>query len=103
MSYWGTLEARFKWGASRSDVTSGMPTGSEGGADFITDIDGYDLISGRLRDVNDMDSFAVVAWFAKHCIWSVEASLMWELDDGPRYRFEWDGVHLRRLRGLLDG
>jgi hypothetical protein len=48
------------------------------------------------------DSFAVVAWFLGVCEWATTGDLLWDLDNGPRYRYEWRDGTLRKLRGVLD-
>lgn len=104
MSWWGTLEAEFKGGPINTAevVADDAPQGSEHGVS-IWDTKGTIHVSGRLRDVTDVeDSAAVLAWFVKHARWSDHASLLWELDNGPRYRYEWHGGELHKLKGILD-
>lgn len=112
MSQWGTLEAEFKrHNGSKMLSVEGvrgrpdwqpLPTGSESGPD-VYERDGSVRVSGRLRDVFDHeDSFAVLDWFVKNARWSESARLLWEIDNGPRYRYEWADGELRRLRGVLD-
>jgi hypothetical protein len=62
-------------------------------------------VEGRLRDVDDFTtSPAVLSWFTNACdhMLCSQASLMWEIDRGPRYRFEANGLTLTRVRGVLD-
>lgn len=106
MSTWGTLEAQF---AASDDlitedlVMQNVPTGSETGPSCHL-IKGTLYVRGRLRDVDDLDSPEVLAWFLSICQWNPEtASLVWDVDDGPRYRYEWRDGGLRKLRGVLDG
>jgi hypothetical protein len=107
MSQWGTLEASFvPWegGATAllASVQDSVPTGSEDGPS-VREREGVVYVYGRLRDVSDMaDSFAVVAWFLGVCEWATTGDLLWDLDNGPRYRYEWRDGTLRKLRGVLD-
>lgn len=108
MSIWGSIDASFEGDQlqlSEDDLRRGMPTGSEEGP--RAHVDGHNVwVDGRLRDVTDMaDSPAVLAWFASVCegFGRVDhAELMWEIDGGPRYRWQFDSNGLRRLRGVLD-
>jgi len=104
MSQWGTLDAHFTPGSigpQKHDVERDMPTGSESGP-AIHESNGGFWVEGRLRDVNDHDSPTVLAWFLRACAWANSADLTWDLDDGPKYRYEWDGSRLSKLRGVLD-
>lgn len=100
MSQWATLDARFV-GLRGGDVTDGMPTGSESGP-TVHERKGETWVEGRLRDVNDHDAPAALAWFLRFCQWCDEADFMWDLDNGPRYRYEWRDGELTKLRGVLD-
>jgi hypothetical protein len=107
MSWWGTLEAEFRGGnPSRDFIAADVPTGSESGPSVSTvDRDGAPVVwvEGRLRDVDDTHtSPAVLAWFTAQAQWCDEADLLWELDAGPRYRYEWRDGELRKLKGVLD-
>lgn len=63
----------------------------------------YVYVYGRSRGVADqVDSPAVLAWFVKHADGCHAADLVWEIDDGPRYRYVWEKGELRKLRGVLD-
>lgn len=104
MSQWATLEARFS-GEHVGEwlVADGLPTGSESGPS-VSQHDGAWHVDGRLRDVSDLDAPAALAWFARVCEHGIadEADMMWDLDSGPRYRYEWRAGELRKLRGVLD-
>jgi hypothetical protein len=78
-----------------------MPTGSESGP-TIHDLEGETWVEGRLRDVTDWDAPAALAWFLDVCEWCDEAYLTWDLDRGPKYRYEWRNREVRKLRGVLD-
>jgi len=102
MSQWGTLEARFV--GKYINPHDGLPNGSESGPTISTH-DGAVYVEGRLRDMSDHDSPAVLAWFVQTCTRGLadEAELTWDVDSGPRYRYEWRDDELRKLRGVLDG
>ena len=119
MSTWGTLHSAFTPGLEhlggrpvitvegfereleRRDALA--PTGSEEGTKVRGLEDGSIIVAGRLRDVSDTkDSPMILAWFVHNARWCERASLMWEVDLGPRYRFEWHDGQLHRLRGVLD-
>lgn len=104
MSSWGTLEATFNGEHVDEDhVRQDLPTGTESGPDVGTYSDGQVYVSGRLRDMTDIDSPAVLAWFCGRCaLFTDEADLLWEIDSGPRYRYAWSDGALVKLRGLLD-
>lgn len=114
MSQWGTIDATFK--ASDGGMLSAdtirhelerrevlAPTGSEDGPAVHEGEPGTIWVEGRLRDVTDTEtSPMVLAWFMHHAQWCEEAELLWDLDRGPRYRYEWKNGELTRLRGVLD-
>src|SRR5688572_20435803 len=108
MSRWGTLHATFT-GAHR-DVEyvplagPGLPTGSESGADVVVDRKaGTVEIVGRLRDVDDETmSPLVLAWFVAAAQDCDLATLTWDVDNGPRYRYLWSEWKLSKLTGVLD-
>jgi hypothetical protein len=103
MSKWATLEAEFYGNRRTTDVREGMPTGSESGPQVIDQDDGSVWVGGRLRDVDDQcDSFRVLAWFVDICRWADTASLVWDLDEGPRYRYRYYENKLTKLHGVLD-
>lgn len=101
MSQWATLEARFVGKYINAEYE--MPKGSESGPTISTH-DGAVYVDGRLRDVSDFDSPAVLAWFVQTCNDGLadEGDLLWDVDNGPRYRYEWRDGGLRKLRGILD-
>jgi hypothetical protein len=103
MSQWGTLEASF-YGLSSfygvEGVKENMPTGSEGGPG-VHEYDDHIHVEGRLRDVDDLDAPAALAWFAKIARFCDKAYLLWEIDNGPRYRWKYEN-ELERLKGVLD-
>jgi hypothetical protein len=104
MSVWGTLDARFSGGhIDRHWIETDLPTGSETGPHIHENRDGW-WVDGRLRDVSDLTSPSVLAWFVRVCDMGMpdEAALMWEIDRGPRYRYEWRDGTLHKLRGILD-
>lgn len=116
MSTWGTIDAHFTGdlGLIAEHAVKRVPTGSESGpkvehidadeaARYSSLSEGW-KVSGRLRDVSDLEhSPAVLAWFTAVCSWSAsEADLLWEIDGGPRYRYQWRDGELRRLRGVLE-
>lgn len=106
MSTWGTLTAEFdsvQWGADLDRwAREGMPTGSEYGPSVFVKSDDVVVVDGRLRDVSDMDSPAVLAWFVSRCEWSKSAYLTWDVDRGPRYRYVYKDGQVVKLRGILD-
>jgi len=107
MSTWGTLDAEFHFGVPRdiAYAIEGVPTGSETGPNIgVLDDGARTWVEGRLRDVDDIQSPIVLGWFAKVCIMThpARATLLWEIDRGPRYRYEWDGHQIIKLRGVLD-
>lgn len=109
MSQWGSLDAEFRGEHVSLETIAGefkdreAPTGSEDGPS-VSLHDGAVCVDGRLRDVSDEeDSFAVLAWFTKHCYWADEATLVWDLDRGPKYRYRYTRVEgLERIKGVLD-
>lgn len=114
MSQWGGIHAKFtpSHGATRGladrlrteleERRALAPTGSENGPE-VHEVNESVSVYGRLRDVNDSeDSAMVLAWFVHHARWCSWADLTWELDSGPRYRFEWRNGTLTRLKGVLD-
>jgi hypothetical protein len=112
VSRWGTLEASFNTRSTLPDADTIRaelesrdpiaPTGSEDGPSVHGDKDGI-YVQGRLRDVcDDEDSAKVLAWFVRHARWCESATLLWDLDGGPRYRYEWRDGGLRKLKGVLD-
>lgn len=102
MSLWGTIDARFV-GGTRAQIEQGLPTGSENGPTVSESDDGEIYVHGDLRDVDDSDSPAVLAWFVEASRHKVTfATLRWELGNGPRYRYEWRDGELVKLRGVLD-
>lgn len=109
MSIWGTLDAEFHGGSEwvKPNIERGLedrsgPTGSESGP-HVWEYEGAVCVDGRLRDVRDeMDSPAVLAWFTEHAQWCDKATLVWEIDSGPRYRYIYEDGVLRKLRGVLD-
>ena len=114
MSQWGTLDATFVIADSgmlnaaviRQEITERAihaPTGSEDGPGVYEPGENTVYVEGRLRDVSDAeDSPMVLAWFMSHVFWCSEATLLWELDSGPRYRYEWKDRTLTKLKGVLD-
>lgn len=112
MSRWGTLEAEFegvkRWARDTiahelGDRDERAPTGSETGPSVHTSDAGTVDVSGRLRDVSDLEtSPLVLAWFVRYAAASDRASLTWEIDDGPRYRYVYEEGELRKLTGVLD-
>jgi hypothetical protein len=103
MSSWATLDAHFEVGAGLDEqiVREDLPTGSESGPDVYVGMTGW-RAKGRLRDVDDNDSPAILAWFLRVAQWSDRAELVWDVDDGPRYRYVWRDGELTKLRGILD-
>lgn len=101
MSQWASIDARFV-GLNGWNVEEGMPRGSESGPTVHLLKGGETWVEGRLRDVSDWDAPAALAWFVKLCEWCDEADLTWDLDSGPRYRYEWRNGTLTKLRGILD-
>lgn len=117
MSQWATLSATFITHSPGTSLATRIrlelerrdrlaPTGSEEGPEVRT----YDtdpckvVVTGRLRDMTDFpDSHVVLAWFvltATHCR---SATLLWDIDYGPRYRYELpENGKLTRLQGVLD-
>jgi hypothetical protein len=104
MSQWGTLEAHFKsgkLGPQKFEIEHALPTGSETGPTIYENKGGF-WVSGRLRDVSDYDSPAVLAWFIQAAQWAESGDLTWDIDGGPKYRYEWGDSGLTKLRGILD-
>lgn len=109
MSTWGTIDAEFRGAGDylKGNIERELegrtgPTGSEGGPK-VWEFEGAICVDGRLRDVDDIeDSPAVLAWFTRHARWCDEAKLLWEIDGGPRYRYEFKDGALRKLKGVLD-
>lgn len=103
MSRWATIEADFH-GVPEWVVREDMPTGSEDGP-VVVRSEGNTTVEGRLRDTDDTDSAAVLAWFIRVCSYGPAeyATLMFDVDGGPRYRWRWLGGVLQRLHGILDG
>lgn len=84
MSRWGEIEA-------------------ESGPSFRVSDAGVVEVDGRLRDVTDLvDSPQVLAWFTRHAEYADRATLVWELDSGPRYRYVYENGELTKLKGILD-
>jgi hypothetical protein len=106
MSRWGSLDAEFRGSkyVNAEVITDWLPRGSEGGPEVRQMDEGVVWVEGRLRDVSDQEtSPAVLAWFCKHAAaWSTSGRLTWEIDGGPRYRYEWRDGELHKLRGVLD-
>lgn len=122
MSSWGTIDAHFSIddpemrAALAKELSEAveqrdpqMPTGSEGGPN-VHDLEESRAVwvEGNLRDMHDTeDSPEVLAWFVRTCTsvlyGAYYATLMWEIQgDGPRYRYEWDGRALKKIKGVLD-
>jgi hypothetical protein len=109
MSIWGSLDAEFHGagGYVKANIELELedrtgPTGSEDGP-TLSEHNGAIYVSGRMRDVADeTDSFEVLAWFMRHAQWCDKATLEWEIDSGPRYRYVYEGGELRKLKGVLD-
>lgn len=113
MSWWGTLEAAFKASnlVTVTSVMHGVPTGSESGPKAeLLGTEGPVVfreypevhVTGRLRDVSDYNSPAVLAWFLQAARYAEWATLVWDVDSGPRYRYEWRDNQLTKLKGVLD-
>lgn len=128
MSSWMNLDATFEGDGrvflGEDNVKRDLPTGSEGGPsvygkwehdqDEIAAMteeeralvaEPYRVtwhVSGGLRDMRDLDSFAVMAWFVGLAQWSMSAHIEFEVQGGARYEYKWDGCALHRVRGLLD-
>jgi len=111
MSTWGEIDATFKGlddfdhnelGHEINERDPRAPTGSESGP-VVSNVQGYTYVSGRLRDVrDDEDSPLVLAWFVRYARLADSASMTWEIDDGPRYRYVYTDGELRKLKGVLD-
>jgi hypothetical protein len=109
VSQWGSIDAEFRGEHVSLELIAGefedreAPTGSEDGP-AISEHGGTVYVDGRLRDVSDEeDSFAVLAWFTKHCHWADEATLLWDLDRGPKYRYRYTREGgMERTKGVLD-
>ena len=101
MSTWGTLSAHFESDAPEHLIRE-APTGSEGGPNVHRSDTGEWWVEGRLRDVSDWTSPRVLAWFCEVCEWVKQADLLWEIDGGPRYRYEARAGEIVKLRGILD-
>lgn len=103
------VQAHFKaeetdvWNSLLTDkfVRDGLPRGTEGTLD-MTRLDRGWFVHGSLRDMSDYDAPGVLAWFIEKCGYADTADLRITVDDGPRYRYEWDKTGLRKLRGILD-
>lgn len=121
MSSWGSIDATFhidppemraalaeELSEAIEQRDSQTPTGSEGGPN-VHDLEESRTVwvEGNLRDMHDLeDSPMVLAWFVGVCTSVIHApylaTLMWEIQGGPRYFYEWDGRELKRVRGVLD-
>lgn len=111
MSIWGEIDAEFVGlnGWAKKAIKDEMvgrderaPTGSETGPSVLVH-KGDVMVSGRLRDVTDVeDSPLVLAWFTRWACQGERATLTWELDHGPRYRYVYEDGELRKLKGVLD-
>lgn len=106
MSNWASLDAEF-WPTKNpnllaiANVEENLPKGSETGPS-VRKTNGRIYVSGRLRDMNDVDSPGVLAWFVSNAQWSSKATLELDFDYGPKYRYEWEKGALIKLKGILD-
>ncbi len=109
MSMWASLEASFTFEKPADErvldtVAVHMPTGSESGPSARI-YEGEVYVTGRMRDTDDTDSPEVLAWFVGLCAnwpYATKATLTFDVDSGPRYRYEWADGKLTKLKGILD-
>jgi hypothetical protein len=102
VSVWTTIEAEFQ-GLSSDDLGD-WPTGSESGPTPFEYHGESVSLSGRLRDFGDHQCPQALGWFVAVCdlYWPKSASLILDVDDGPKYRWKWDERGLQKMKGILD-
>lgn len=105
MSQWASISGTFNGTElSKEGLSHLAPRGSEGGLEIHIDDDRKRAyFDGRLRDFSDLDSPTALAWFLHHAdMYGYSGTLTIDIDSGPRYRYEWTGSQLIKLRGVLD-